>query len=838
MKSPILLLTLVVSLLLAYAFPSAAGSSGFDLSLGVPQLQTLQTLVPVGTNTVDVHLALLYNTKGQLSGAAGSTADGIAATCRGAISRRGTNVTYTLTIKAGTAPVTTITLRGAISGPVSGSYAGPKGRTKIVAQPVTLTMLSPAPAHVDLSSAVNARGQITGTANFLAYGTNGPTSGRLAGSVTTNQLKLTLTQTPRVISFKGIRMADAYVGTLKVTVPPDRETFAAFSVPASAFALTSGRATFRGTVLSGSNAVPAATAGIKVTVKSDLNGDGNFTGSEFATVMTDANGRYQVTLPVSVGRSVMLELSLAGYAKYMTAYPNVTPGSAILKNATLQLLSSLSVSSGTATSDDGKITLTGLPGTIDSMQARVFNPNTETAQFPGEFADNENNLLVSSVFSAIEAKDASGRPVTNLGTSATLCMQVPRDTWNTLRDLHPGNGQIDVPLYFYDETTGQWKRSTSEGWLEDASHTKIAEAQLAAIQSGAFAENVYAAGPITHLSYWNIDWPVSSHTCVRGNVLDTAGRPVAGAAVSIKGVSYTGTSSSKVTEADGSFCSDVMRSEGPGEDVDGDGITGETQQVQILVQSGTNYYSFGPFNSPQSQGTCEDGGGTNIDLTLYDSNRLTVSLCTVTGRMVYSGTTLSGTNSLNAGDPIAGATVYGFDPEVSEIFTDCVVSGTCLPATTAADGTFTLTAPVLTGLTVYGSQFMFFGNSGYDYFLGVSSYAGCPPGAITLSADFASVRYLILNLTGTGVDSAVLSLVNNQPVMVLSTPTALYFGTSVTPQSPPTSIGVWLTLPLRNSVNGSAAGTITFTVTSLSPVAGTWSTSTLGLSGDFAEETF
>ena len=837
MKTPIIIPALIVMLFLASPSRTAAGTSAFDLMLGLPQLQTLQTLVPVGSNTVEVHLALLYNTKGQLSGTADSTVDGMAASCLGTISRRSTNVTYTLKIKASTVPATTITLRGDVGGLVSGTYAGPKGRTKIAPQPVTLTMRSPAPAHIDISSAVSARGQITGTANVMAYGTNGAAPGKLGGSVTTNQLKLTLTQAPRVISFKGVRMADVYVGTLKVTVPPDRETFTAYSVPASAFALTSGQATFRGTVLSGSNAVPAATAGVKVTVKSDLNGDGKFTGTEIVTATTDANGRYQITLPVSVDRTVMLELSLAGYAKFMTAYPNVTPGSVILKNATLQLLSSLNVGSGMATSDDGKITLIGLPGTINSMQARVFNPNTETAQFPGEFADNERNLLVSSVFSAIEAKDANGGAVTNLGTNATLCMQVPRDTWNTLKDLHPGNGQIDVPLYYYDESTGEWKRSSSDGWLENASHTKIAEAQLPAIQSGSYSENVFAAGPITHLSYWNIDWPISSHTCVIGNVFDDAGRLLAGASVSVKGLSYTGTSSPKVTGADGSFCSDILRSEGPGEDVDGNGITGETQQIQILVQSGTNYFSFGPFDSPQLQGTCDDGGRLHVDLMLNDSNRLAVSFCTVTGQVVYSGTTLSGTNSLHAGDPIAGAVVFGFDPEAFEFLTGCQLSGTCLPATTADDGTFTLTAPVLAGLTVYSTKFDVTAN-GYDYFQAVSSFSGCPPGAITLSADFTGVRFLILDLAGVGVDSAMLSLVNDLPVVSISTATAYYFGTSLAPQSPPVVTGDWLTLPLRNGVDNTAAGTITFTVTSLAPVAGTWTTSTVGLSGTFTQETF
>jgi hypothetical protein len=57
--------------------------------------------------------------------------------------------------------------------------------------------------------------------------------------------------------------------------------------------------------------------------------------------------------------------------------------------------------------------------------ARLFDPTTEAAQFPGPFADNQGNLLVSSVFSTVEATDGSGRAVTNLGAETTLCMPPP-----------------------------------------------------------------------------------------------------------------------------------------------------------------------------------------------------------------------------------------------------------------------------------------------------------------------------------------------------------------------------------------------------------------------------
>jgi len=835
---PLIILGLGLNLFLANA--GHAADTSLNVPLATPQLQTVQASIPVGAETVEVALTLVYNTRGQLLAADGSTVDGTPATCVGTETKRGTNVNYALTIKASTDPATKVVLRGVLgTGTASATYAGPKGRARIPAQPVAIASVTPVPAQVNLSSAVNARGGISGTGNILAYGTNGATPGKLRGTLKNNKLTWTLAQAPRSASFKGIRSNDVYLGSLKITAPPARETIQPFTVPASAFPVASGVASFRGTILEAGNSLPTASAGVKVTVKSDLNGDGKFLGNETATVTTDAQGRYQASLGVTLDRPVLLEMSKTGFAKYMNAYPNVTPGSAVMKNHTLQPLTALNVSGGTAQSSDGRITLTGLPGNISNVEARVFNPVTETAQFPGQFADDQDNLLVSSVFSAIEARNASGAAVTNLGANTTLCMEIPRDTWNTMGDLAPGNGQIDIPLYFYDEATGQWKRNAADGWLEDTNRARIPEAQLASIRNGSYSGRVFGAGPITHLSYWNVDWPIETHTAIRGLIAGTNSEPVEGASVTIKGVTFTGSTSPQLTPADGTFCADTMRSENPGEDVDRDDVPGETQQVNVFVQHGTNFYSFGPFNTPVEQGTCASGGGLDVGtLVLSDANRLVPTSCTITGRMVYSGTALNGTSPLNPGDPIVGATVFGFDSGVPELLAECLFSGNCGAGMTDANGYFTFNTIVLSEVTVFASKVESIGSFGFDYYNSFTTIAGCPPGLVTLSADFTSLRYLVLELAGANVENGTFTLINDQPVASFMFDSVLYLGTSPNPQPRPTELGPWVTLNLLDLNTSSSAGTMTFTVTSLEPLAGTWTTSTLGASGTFAEQTF
>lgn len=827
-------------LILVLAAPLLSGAT-LNLPLGLPQLTKLEAGLAVNATTVDVNIKFTYNDKGAITITPDSTVDGLPVTGRATIKRQGAAILYTVNITGATHPRTVVSLKGDISSNSARvTYAGPQGRAR-GDQQVTLTTAD-ASAVVDFSPVILRRGRLGGNATINAYGTTPSATGKVAGTLTPAKLTLSLKQGSRLLSFSGTAVGVDYVGTLKVTILPDRETIKPFTVPGSAFNPPGNPiATFRGTVLLASNSIPEGVAGVQVTLRSDRNGDGDFTGDEVVTTQTDDDGRYSADVAIEANRPVLLEISRAGYAKYMNSYPNVAEGSTITKNATLQALNTLTVSSGNAESSDGKLMITGLPAAISNMSARVFNPTTETAQFPGEFADSDQNLLVSSVFAAIEASDTGGQSVTNLGTNAVLSMEVPQDTWRTMGDLTPGNGQIDVPLYFYSETTGQWVRSAPDGWLETSNHIKIPESDLPAIKAGTYAGRVYSVGQITHLSYWNCDWPIDTHASIHGIVVDENGTPVNGANVSVRGTTYTGTTSPKVTGADGFFCADVMRSEALGEDVDRDDVTGETHRVQITVRAGTNVYSFGPFNTPLTQSTCESGGGADLgNLVLAESNRLTVTLCTISGHMVFSGTTLFGsTPSLQPGDPIAGATVYGYDEEAWDFANACLLDGSCtLFAVTDANGDFTLTVPVLSGVSLFGYKFEPVGQSGYDYFLANATTEACPNGSVTISADFWSVRYLTLALAGNNGEIGSVSAINNQLTFSLTTTDVtpvLYFGVQATSVTRPSATGPWFTV---NVVNASTGGTNTagFSVTTLSPLAGTWSIAGTALSGTFAEQ--
>ena len=639
------------------------------------------------------------------------------------------------------------------------------------------------------------------------------------------------------VSFKGLSTDAGFVGTLRVKVLPGKGVFSSFSSP-------SFGATFAGAA-SVMTVPPAPAEGVTVTVRSDFNGDGTFKGREIRTALTGPDGKYEIGFVPAKGRSVLLDFSLDRHATSMKVFPAVQPGSTVINNVALADTEVLPVVGGTARSSDGKLVLDQLPANVAAVEGRVFDPRSESNQFPGGFVDNRNNLLVSSVFASLQATDDSGNVIRKLGAQSILRMRVSSDSWSTLGDLRSGTGKIDVPLFSFNETTGQWERAASDGWLEDGAGSIIPESELTAIRDGSYAGSVYAVGNIDHLSYWNVDWPVESHGCVQGTIVDENGNTVSGATVRVEGVTYDGSAFPVVTGTDGSFCADVLRSEIPGEDLDGDGTPGETQQVRVIVRHGGCDFQFGQFPTPSAQGSCEGAGGGACQalgsLQLKPENCLQPTLCTINGKVVFSGTASGGAPSLAPGDPISQALVVGFDENAVGPLLGCLSDGTCMPyATTDDQGSFTITVPVVTGANLAAEKSESLNPDEFAIFEGSASTSGCPAEPVTIPADSFIFRFLVATLLDAdGLEAGFLAMVNDVAVCSITTDMSYYASTNGV-VFPPAEPGPWLTMDLfRLNESGQVnVGTISFDAESVTPgsIGGTWTSSVSGLSGTWNEE--
>jgi len=470
-------------------------------------------------------------------------------------------------------------------------------------------------------------------------------------------------------------------------------------------------------------------AGVRATI--DRNHDGSISADEAYTTQTDANGAYALDVPVAPGDTLVVSFTTDGAAPVVRTLRAGPKGSMIL-NATLRDLEELQCNGTSCSLQRGGATLKGLPsGTTGG--ARVFNPVTETDAFPGNFDDSSGNLLVSGVFATFDLADESGNAVHELASPAEMRLLVPRDTWGVVSDIAPGNDRIDVPLYWFDDVKGTWVRDDNPGHLEDGQGNVIAPSSLPAIHDGTFAGAIYAIGNVTHFSTWNIDWPVESFGCVSGRVLDEIGKPAEGATVTLRGISYTGTSTPVVLGPDAQFCLEAKRSEAPGEDLDGNGNAGETTTVSIGVVAGENYYDLGEFEMPSSQGRCGGSGCLNLgDLRIGPANLSKVAWCTIEGTVRFPD-----------GTPIEAGVILN-DDSVRHDIADSMCATSVPDATCGADftenGAFSVTSPVLAAPRLWSFAFRDLEPGVHELGFGSRSFTSCPTRPLSLTLDPAQIE--------------------------------------------------------------------------------------------------
>lgn len=448
-------------------------------------------------------------------------------------------------------------------------------------------------------------------------------------------------------------------------------------------------------VVRGSITGLSATAGAQPSVLDGVDVDGLLAGDSLNDASSNGSGEYTLKLNVDGPQTVVIAFRMDGFAPlYRTI--DVAPGADIPLSVTLREMDTLDCAvADTCNIDGNRLSITGLPDGF-SGGARVFNPVTESDAFPGGFNDSTGALLLSGTFAVVELEDDLGDPISDLPSPVELRMAFPQDTWSIVVDITPGNAQIDVPMYAFDESLGTWV-AEGMGVLEDADGVLLLEADVALLKNGTYDGTVYARSTVNHFSYWNVDWPIESHTCITGTIVDENGNPAEGATVTVSGVTYGGTSTPQTVGPDGTFCVDVMKSEIVGEDVDQDGITNETQQISIRVFHEGQIYDGGTFDSPETQGTCSAGTCTNLgNIPLSETTRLTAALCTINGDVLLD----------NVG--VSGASVTGWDDSIpQEIIEAMCGTGACVPAgSTDGTGAYTLVVPLLSGvrLTAFSQE--------------------------------------------------------------------------------------------------------------------------------------
>lgn len=185
----------------------------------------------------------------------------------------------------------------------------------------------------------------------------------------------------------------------------------------------------------------------------------------------------------------------------------VTPPTQMRVDAIVNTAEALEITGTVASLSNNRLRIKGLPEGLTGS-ARIFNPATESASFAGDFIDNSGNNIRSAVFSKVEHRNEQGDEVHDLGTTATLEMEVPADTWRVLRDMQQGDDRIQVPVYSYNPQTAVWDLD-GNGYLINDTGKLIAESELPSILEGTFQGRIISVASVTHFSSKNIDFPTA-----------------------------------------------------------------------------------------------------------------------------------------------------------------------------------------------------------------------------------------------------------------------------------------------------------------------------------------
>jgi MYXO-CTERM domain-containing protein len=477
--------------------------------------------------------------------------------------------------------------------------------------------------------------------------------------------------------------------------------------------------------------------GVKVKLQVDLNRDGKLESFETLSGTVASDGRYALEYdldPKDVDLKlisyvsgviadyeargfdsllddgplpVILSFEREGYATVVKRLSTLFETPSL--DVTLAPLGDINCADATCLSPDGGVRLSEFPGgtKIARAYADAYDPSQETARFPGLFADRSNNLLVSSGFAEINLYQEDGTAVHQVSTPVKTRFEAKRASWSTLPDLEPNSGRIELPMYSFDQVSGEWV-AEADGELQLAGGSVVSEDDLTAIHDGSFNQQVFVSFETKHFSTFNCDAPISVRACVKGKVVAKgSAKALAGVSVSVDGVSYTGSAGTTVTGVDGTFATDVRKSELANEDLDNNGKKGETLTAHV-VATGTGVFVAEAFETPTVQGSvgqaarpgCKPADCDCLDLGTLEVEFEEPRLCEITLESLFSGlNVVGGDGPVLEGEAVVGASVRGAlvgGVQLPQAAVAAICEGAvCGPSVVPSSGVTTFAVPVI-----------------------------------------------------------------------------------------------------------------------------------------------
>lgn len=410
------------------------------------------------------------------------------------------------------------------------------------------------------------------------------------------------------------------------------------------------------------------------------------TGEELAANTTSSAGGYRIAVTVTPGTRVVLIARLATFAPFAKAF-TVGPYTELTQSFSLEPLTTLECVDASCSAPALELEWLAPPQGA-SGTAADFDLQLEP---PVQVDVNVDRSLVLAMAWAQLSGNAEG----------TLALRVPLSAWSSLVDATPGTGFLEVAAATFDPATGKWT-GLPPVRLDSEAGLPIPESALPLLQRAEFS-----GGAVAHFSFVNERFlavlaPRPAEGCVTGTLV-AEDKPAPGATIALPGTEPV------AADDRGAFCAIAAT---------GDSVLRAEGQYAGLP------YSLGAIGRPTSAARCGGECRSAGKVAVISEALQLAALCTFSGRVIDV-----------QGNPVANAEVVAFDDSLAgnAVKAFCGNLGTrCSLATpSAADGTFTLNAPLLSSI-YFGARASSSSTAGDVSRRGGQRFFSCPNEPLTL----------------------------------------------------------------------------------------------------------
>jgi len=322
----------------------------------------------------------------------------------------------------------------------------------------------------------------------------------------------------------------------------------------------------------------------------------------------------------------------------------------------------------------------GVPGACFTPWSRMVRWGGSSCSRPTHLLGPEEQAAVLP--SPLVALQGVIQPVVVLATpsAGAHVTQVPRANWRALPFERDPQGGLVVPLWTVVRRTGVWSRSSTARLLTPQG-TSVPVNNWDAIHSTTYPGELWLElrPPEGPDGRFLVAGPRLPAACACFTLMHN-GQAAAAYLATLEGALLGGPPLKLPTNAQGELCATHAPSEADGEDLDGNGVAGETRTISVHGVSRDGVHASGTFTAEQTTAAgCTQRGALDLQ---------TVANPTVQQVTVH-GVTLDG-----AGNPVASALVMARDLTVTPAEHTATCQGICVVQVhSGGDGVFDLVVP-------------------------------------------------------------------------------------------------------------------------------------------------